>query len=41
MVVFDQLDPLGELIVRWTGDHGQSTAATLPDQDGDEDKDYR
>jgi segregation and condensation protein A len=41
VVVFDQPEALGELIVRWAGDLGQSTATAPSDQDGDEDKDYR
>jgi segregation and condensation protein A len=41
VVVFDQPEALGELVVRWTGDRGQNTAAAAPDQDGDEDKDYQ
>jgi segregation and condensation protein A len=35
VVVFDQLDPLGDLRVRWTGGSEQVTAAPAPD--GDED----
>jgi segregation and condensation protein A len=37
VVVFDQPEALGELVVRWTGDREQSA----PEQGGDEDKDYR
>lgn len=33
LVVFDQLDPLGELHVRWTGGAGQDAAATDDDED--------
>jgi segregation and condensation protein A len=36
MVVFDQVDPLGDLLVRWTGGPDQSAAS-----DADEDEDYR
>ncbi|MDQ3761729.1 MAG: segregation/condensation protein A [Actinomycetota bacterium] len=36
VVVFDQIDPLGDLCVRWTGSAEQTTAAVL-----DEDEDYR
>ena len=36
VVVFDQIDPLGDLHVRWTGDSEQPTAL-----DSDEDGDYR
>ncbi len=38
VVVFDQIDPLGDLHVRWTGGSEQ-TAAAAPDSD--EDEDYR
>jgi segregation and condensation protein A len=36
VVVFDQIDPLGDLHIRWTGDSEQPTAS-----DSDEDGDYR
>jgi segregation and condensation protein A len=38
-VVFDQVDPLGELHVRWTGGSEQTIAT--PGTDGEEDGDYR
>jgi segregation and condensation protein A len=38
VVVFDQLDPLGELHVRWTGGSEQTVAAT---SDAQENEDYR
>ena len=38
VVVFDQVDPLGELRVRWTGGSDQEAAAA---SDADEDEDYR
>ncbi|MGH3801646.1 MAG: segregation and condensation protein A [Pseudonocardiaceae bacterium] len=38
VVVFDQVDPLGDLHVRWTGGSGQTAAAA---SDSDEDEDYR
>ncbi len=38
VVVFDQLDPLGDLHIRWTGGSEQTAAAT---SDSDEDEDYR
>ncbi|HVE95946.1 MAG TPA: segregation/condensation protein A [Pseudonocardiaceae bacterium] len=38
VVVFDQVDPLGELSVRWTGGSDQAAAAA---SDADEDEDYR
>jgi segregation and condensation protein A len=45
VVVFDQVDPLGELCVLWTGDAQQSAAVTdldeEPDSDGQDDEDYR
>jgi segregation and condensation protein A len=45
VVVFDQVDPLGELCVLWTGDAQQSVAVTdlgeEPDSDGQDDEDYR
>ncbi|PZS31291.1 MAG: segregation/condensation protein A, partial [Pseudonocardiales bacterium] len=45
MVVFDQIDPLGELCVRWTGGAQQSAAVTdpvdEPNNDGQDDEDYR
>jgi segregation and condensation protein A len=45
VVVFDQVDPLGELCVRWTGGAQQSAAVTDPDEipntDGQDDEDYR
>ncbi|MGH3606895.1 MAG: segregation and condensation protein A, partial [Pseudonocardiaceae bacterium] len=45
VVVFDQVDPLGELCVRWTGDAPQSAGVTdldeEPDNDGQDDEDYR
>jgi segregation and condensation protein A len=42
VVVFDQLDPLGDLHVRWTGGSEQTTAAVLNDHTAwDDDGDYR
>jgi segregation and condensation protein A len=41
VVVFDQIDPLGELHVRWTGSAEQTAAAAVPVKDGEEDGDYR
>ncbi|MGH3900894.1 MAG: segregation and condensation protein A [Pseudonocardiaceae bacterium] len=38
VVVFDQIDPLGDLHIRWTGGSEQA-AAVVPDSD--EDEDYR
>jgi segregation and condensation protein A len=38
VVVFDQIDPLGELHIRWTGGAEQATEAA---SDSDEDEDYR
>ncbi|MGH3882430.1 MAG: segregation and condensation protein A [Pseudonocardiaceae bacterium] len=38
VVVFDQIDPLGDLHIRWTGGSEQATAAA---SDSDEDEDYR
>ncbi len=38
VVVFDQIDPLGDLHIRWTG--GSEQAAAAP-SDSDEDEDYR
>ena len=37
VVVFDQADPLGDLLIRWTGGPGQVDAAAGPDSDGEED----
>ncbi|MGH3847334.1 MAG: segregation/condensation protein A, partial [Pseudonocardiaceae bacterium] len=39
VVVFDQPDPLGELLIRWIGGSEQTTA--VPAQDGEENEDYR
>jgi segregation and condensation protein A len=45
VVVFDQIDPLGELHVRWTGGSDQTAAVAYldedPDNGGEEDEDYR
>jgi segregation and condensation protein A len=38
VVVFEQIDPLGDLHIRWTGGVEQVTEAAL---DSDEDEDYR
>ncbi|MGH3835226.1 MAG: segregation and condensation protein A [Pseudonocardiaceae bacterium] len=38
VVVFDQIDPLGDLHIRWTGGSEQAAAAA---SDSDEDEDYR
>ena len=38
VVVFDQIDPLGDLHIRWTGGSEQAAEAAL---DSDEDEDYR
>ncbi len=38
VVVFDQIDPLGDLHIQWTGGSEQVTAAAL---NSDEDEDYR
>ncbi|MGH4008613.1 MAG: segregation and condensation protein A, partial [Pseudonocardiaceae bacterium] len=38
VVVFDQIDPLGDLYIRWTGGSEQAAAAA---SDSDEDEDYR
>jgi segregation and condensation protein A len=39
VVVFDQADPLGELLVRWIG--GAERAPAASGEDGGEDEDYR
>jgi segregation and condensation protein A len=41
MVVFDQVDPLGELCVRWTGGSEQAAACAASDNDGEDSEDYR
>jgi hypothetical protein len=45
VVVFDQVDPLGELCVRWTGEVQQSAPVTNldeePDNEGQDGEDYR
>jgi segregation and condensation protein A len=41
MVVFDQIDPLGELCVRWTGGSEQAAACAASDNDGEDGEDYR
>jgi segregation and condensation protein A len=41
MVVFDQIDPLGELCVRWTGGSEQTAAVAAPGNDGEDGEDYR
>jgi segregation and condensation protein A len=38
VVVFDQIDPLGDLHIRWTGSSEQAAVAV---SDSDEDEDYR
>ncbi|MFY9809020.1 MAG: segregation/condensation protein A, partial [Pseudonocardiaceae bacterium] len=45
VVVFDQTDPLGELCVQWIGGSEQTAAVAgpdgEPDNDGEDDEDYR
>jgi segregation and condensation protein A len=41
MVVFDQIDPLGELCVRWTGGSEQTAAVAASGNDGEDGEDYR
>jgi segregation and condensation protein A len=41
MVVFDQIDPLGELCVRWTGGSEQTAAVAAPGNDGEDGEDYQ
>ncbi|MGH3819286.1 MAG: segregation/condensation protein A, partial [Pseudonocardiaceae bacterium] len=33
VVAFDQIEPLGELCVRWTGEAGQTTVSAASDED--------